>query len=330
LVVEIETKQIMKMENTKADNSTLFTKAIATWVLGLCLVGAIAMGTYEYNKASEAEEAIREMKVKADSLNFLKNNLQNEIESLNAQLETEMLESSEAEKALAKANEKITIQKKSGYAFKSRQQKELEELRGSKDNDIALLHNQLDALKSDMEKQMEQIPLLQNEVATLENELAKWKADYAKLEKDFNELNKRYARLIYDSPGDNFNVEVLTASNKLTTKAKKADYIKVSFLMPAYDQLNLKENETLYLSLYNEKIEPLSNWIEEANIISPDKSIPIQVHSKQIIKNAGSPQVVEFKVKVDEKLEPGTYSGRVYSKSDYLGTVNFKLRDSFL
>ncbi|SOE20463.1 hypothetical protein SAMN06298216_0954 [Spirosomataceae bacterium TFI 002] len=316
------------MENTKSSSATLIS-----WILGIGLAAAVTIGVVQNNNADASRLAEIEMKAKADSLAVMKNSLQSEIETLSARLETEMRESAKTAEELAKANEKLTANKRASYSFKSKQRKELDELQLIKDNEIAMLNtklSELNDLKAAMERELEKIPGLEENVAQLQNEVTQWKADYSKLEADFKDLNKRHAKLVFDAPGDNFKVEVLASNNKLTAKAKKAEYIQVSFLMPAYDLMQKKGTETIYLSLFDEQINPLKNWIDEVSVVSPEKSIPIQVHAKQTIDYSKNPQLVVFKVKVDEKMKPGGYTGKVYSKDDYLGTVDFKLRDSFL
>lgn len=315
------------MENTGVKNTTL------SWVIGMSLLAASAFGYYQFKDNEIVEKSEMRMKAKADSLTFMKNQLINDIETLEATLEVEKREREQSDLALSELEASLAKKKKANiYSYRAKK-KEIDELQEQKDLEIAGLNTEiaeLNELKGQMEKELERIPILENEKALLEDEVLAWEQKYASLEKDFNELNKRYAKLIYDAPGDRFNVEVLAKNGVITSKANKASKIKISFLMPEFMQEVSTSNEQLYLSIFDEMIEPVKGFEDEITIEAMGNIIPIPVHAKKTVDYSKNPQVVNFEFDLQEKLAPGKYDARVYANNDYLGTAGFRLRGGFL
>lgn len=311
-------------------NANSGATSVLNWVLGLGMAAAITVGAFQFNKAADAMDMAKNIQAKADSLAFLKNNLQNDIRSLEDELEKSILEKEKINQDLLEKEAEIKYQKNTAYGFRN---KALNELKIQKDAEIAALTGQLEdlnTLKETLDKELEKIPLLEGDVARLNEEVNSWENRYTALKQEFEEVNKRYSKLIYDAPGDNFKVEVLDKKNKLTTKAKSARTVQISFMMPAYKQSLVDGTETLYLSLFDKEVNPVPGFMEEIRMKAPDASIPIQVHATEKVDFSKNPQLVVFEVHLKENLEPGEYMGRVYGKAGYYGTAKFKLRDSLL
>lgn len=315
------------MENTGVKNTTL------TWILGISVFAASAFGYYQFKDNEITEKSEMRMKAKADSLTFMKNQLLNDIETLKATLAVEKEERERSDEALEELENSLVKKKKANvYSYRAKK-KEIDALQEQKDLEIAGLTTEiaeLNELKNQMELELERIPVLESEKAALEDEVVAWEQKYADLENDFNELNKRYAKLIYDAPGDRFNIEVIGKNGVITTKASKASTIKISFLMPEFMQEVSTSNEQLYLSIFDEKIDPVTGFTDEITIEAMGNIIPIPVHAKKTVDYSKNPQVVTFEYQLQEKLAPGKYDARIYANNDYLGTAGFKLRGGFL
>ncbi len=316
------------MEN-KSSNKT----AWVAWATGLAFAATATLGAYQYRVIENKNLDITKVNNTTDSLIIVKSNLKNEVVALTENLEKEIEEGKKTEEELAKLNATL-IEKNRELKNLRNQRTNNARAQKAKDEEIALLNGQINDLnkqKSEMEQELGKIPLLEAEQLRLNAALAQWETYYQKLKDEFQELDQKHARLLFDAPGDNFHVEALTQSDKLTSKAKKTKKIRVSFLMPAYMQRQMSGSKSVYLSLFDDKIKPIPGAIKEVSVNAPGSSaIPIEIHAVQTVDYTKNPQVVAFTVEIDQKLLPGLYKGKVYSDDDYLGTVDFRLKDSFM
>ncbi len=316
------------MENTNSNKS-----GVIVWITGIAFAATAALGAYQYTELEKRDISLAEVSGTADSLMVVKSSLNSEIATLSENLNKEIEAGKKTEEELNKVNGMLARKNSELKALRNTRAKNLKDQK-AKDEEIALLNtqiNDLNTIKGHMEEELTKIPILESEKLKLEESLAKWEMDYAALQNDFQELDKKHAKLLFDAPGDNFHVEAITQGSKLTSKAKKVKKIKVSFLLPEYMQRELSGQKNLYLSLFDEKIQPLPGWSKEVSVASPGSApIPVQVHAMKTVDYSKNPQAVEFIVEMDEKLEPGLYKGKIYADDDYLGTVDFRLRDSFL
>ncbi|MFT5885839.1 MAG: hypothetical protein ACI9IP_002301 [Arcticibacterium sp.] len=310
------------------ENRNVSKSGIAAVLLGGAFLVAAAAGIYQYQNAGELKQDMSDVVVQNEALETRQIEVQEEMTSIEADLSRKI---AEAEASAKELEELKSASKKSGvYSFKAKKRRqELENELALKNDEIGNLQGQMNKLSEanlGLKNNLEVVPVLEAENEVLKSEIALWEQKYAVLEEDFMKLNTRYQKLIYDAPADNFKVEILGNKDRLTSKARKAERIRVSFLMPAYLQKVQAGNETLYLSLFDEKIEPLEGVIKEVNLSSEKGSIPVAVHAMIDVDYSKNPQVVSFTVNTDEKLSEGSYKGKVYSKDDYLGTVDFRLR----
>lgn len=313
------------MENSKSNKS-----GTTAWViiLGTAMVAFGALGAYQYQQASEAREMYAMETSKTEELSVKKESLESEVDDLSAELNAKIAEAEAAKKELDRMNEEAS--KRKVYSYKANnERKKMLDLQKQKEMEIDSLKGELLALndiKMRMEEDLKVIPVLEEENASLKEEVRTWEQKYAKLESEFDELSTRYQKAIYDAPADNFNVAVTMKNGKLTSRAKRAQNVTISFLMPEFLQKEMKGKESLYLSLFDEQIKPIPGWIKEATINANNGSLPIQIHSIQEFDASKGPQVVSFTVPLEEKLEPGFYKAKVYSANSYFGTVDFRLR----
>ncbi|UBM60657.1 hypothetical protein LAG90_08385 [Marinilongibacter aquaticus] len=297
-------------------------------LLGVAFAAAGIVGAYQFQEANEAKDELQANKVETQELAEKRDGLENRVNQLSAELEAKIKESEEAAAKLEEMEAVEAKRKSYSYVANKKREKMLAE-QALREQQIDSLQNQLfelNKVKDQMAEELKVIPELEKENADLKDEVAQWEEKYAALEADFKDLETRYAKVIYDAPADNFRVEVMARNGKLTSKAKKARTITVSFLMPDFLQQNLKDKETLYLSLFDDQINPLPGYSEEISIDTKTGSIPVQVHAKKDIDASEAPQVISFKVDVPDGLETGFYKGKVYSKNNYYGTVDFRLR----
>jgi uncharacterized protein (DUF3084 family) len=313
------------MENSKNN-----TPGAGTWVtvFGAAIIALTALGIYQYNQTDNVRDMYESEVIKTEELNSKKDALQGEVDQLSAELNIKIAEAEAAKKELDRMSEEAA--KSKAYSSKANNERNrILAMQKQKEAEIDSLRGELFALneiKLKMEDDLRIIPELEQQNASLREEIRTWEQKFAALEADFKDLSNRYQKAIYDAPADNFNVAVTMKNGKLTSKARRAQNVTISFLMPKFLQREMKEKETLYLSLFDEKIEPVAGWMKEATINSHNGSVPVPIHSIQDFKVSKEPQVVSFTVALEEKLKPGFYQAKVYSANSYYGTVDFRLR----
>jgi len=128
--------------------------------------------------------------------------------------------------------------------------------------------------------------------------------------------------------GDAFLVEATKANRKATAKAKKIHSLTISFGLPA--DIDLEKTKEIYLSLTNEQHKAMIAPLRTATITLPDVNEIIPVHAAQTVDFKRKPQRISFGIDPGTDLKPGIYRASMYTKEAYLGSVEFRLRDSFL
>ncbi|WP_101725158.1 hypothetical protein [Emticicia sp. TH156] len=319
------------MENLTQSRRRAFAGAMV-----VALTFATAFGIFQAYRSSAISDERDRFTIQADSLMTVKQNLEEEISGLTKDLNDERDENAELVNRTEYINGLLAEKEK----IMARLNKEAEVLKGknkSKDEQLALLNNQIIEL-NDVKALMERnLTDLQASNANLVSENTEWKVKYDELRAQRDELNthiaslnKRIDEIIYDAPADNFKVEVLKTNSKLTAKAKKAHSLRVSFLVPESLKNSKEGQQKVYLTVLDQKNMPVKGSIKEVSIMRGEKLMPVAVHAMQTVDLARSPQNATFEFDLKEKLKPGTYKASAYADNDYLGTVEFKVRNSFL
>lgn len=311
-------------------------KRAFTGILVGGLAVATAFGVYQAYRSGEISDERDRFTVQSDSLMTVKKNLEEEINGLTKDLSDERDENAELVNKTEYING-LLAEKEKVLTNLNREAKNLRGQNKSKDEQMAILNNQIIAL-NDVKALMERnLTDLQTNNANLVSENTEWKAKYDELRTQSDELNAHIASLnkkvddiIYDAPADNFKVEVLKPNSKVTAKAKKANTLKVSFVVPELIKTSTENLQTLYLSILDDKNVPIKGAEKEVGIMHGEKLMPVAVHATQKVDFSKNPQNTTFMFDVKQKLTPGTYKATVYSNNDYLGTVEFKIRNSFL
>jgi len=146
------------------------------------------------------------------------------------------------------------------------------------------------------------------------------------------QLTNRDARLLTMVPrsaltSDAFRVEVSKPNRKETAKAKKADVITVSFTIPA--ELALSGMQRVYVSLTDSQRVAMVDPQKLVTIALPDQQQTIPVHAERTVNFARNPQRLSVDINPESGVKPGIYRASVFTDNAYLGSVEFRLRDSF-
>ena len=121
-----------------------------------------------------------------------------------------------------------------------------------------------------------------------------------------------------------FSVQCERRGEKLTTRAKKAREIFVSFDLADVPQAYQGEQK-LYMAMTDDKAIPiLSKSPVSATINAP--AGPVNITAQQVKEvNLTSVQRVTFVHKFDERLKPGNYVVGIYCDKGLLGSATFRL-----
>ncbi len=121
-----------------------------------------------------------------------------------------------------------------------------------------------------------------------------------------------------------FSVQCERRGDKLTTRAKKAREIFVSF-----DLSNVPEayqgEQKLYMAMTNDQAVPIvSKTPVKATINAPAGPVDITAQETKDV-NLSSMQRINFIHKFDERLKPGNYVVGIYCDKGLLGSATFRL-----
>lgn len=315
------------------ENESLNRNTILSSLLGIALAAALIFSLWQYRKSGSlfAEKTTQEAKI--DSLNAVRNGLSTNVATLGDSLADKNVA---YEKLKADYDKNVALlQQKSQLATKYRGNYDAIKAISSKNSDrVTSLNNEINDLKtvkSSMEEQLKKIPVLESKIETEKKQVTEWETKYTKLTTTYDNLTVKYDDLIYRSPADNFQVEIVKSGDKITSKAKKGKQINVTFRIPDYLKTDRSEDSQVYISIFTGENQLLPGLTEDVSSTSKNGTIvKFKAHAKQGVDFSKSPQNVTFNIPVTEKLQPGTYTAKVYSATNYLGTVEFDLRDSFL
>jgi len=203
-------------------------------------------------------------------------------------------------------------------------------LEESQKNNVALLNNQileLQGMKRSLSTQINQL----GEANTKLNSTNKVLMDKNnELEKVILTLKSNVVDIKYLATADNFRVDVIKVNDKVTAKAKKANVLKVSIRIPEFLKSIVAKNNTLFLNITNEKNEPIAGSTKQVSVKDElGQEMKVAVFDTKTIDFQKNLQKISFEYTLKEKLKPGTYYAKVYTSDNYLGTIEFNVRDSF-
>lgn len=305
-----------------------FTKNLIIGLSGVLLTVATFFGFY-YNKMEKVQTDKNSITLTADSLMAVKNTMHEELLSLTDKLSTEKTQTDELEATLATKEKEINSK---SYILRDVKSKlvAMENVNNIKVNAIATLENQINELKGIRTTLEKTFIEAKEHLLALETENKTLKDNNLALENRLKMAEEDMTKVKYLATADNFKVEVLKPNSKVTAKAKKARVINISMKMPSFLKSKEADSKPIYMTLTDEKNNPIIGWDKEVKVKDEfNKDLSIAVHKSQMIDFSKNPQKVSFNYTVENKLKPGIYTAKVYTTDSYLGTVEFKVTDSF-
>jgi chaperonin cofactor prefoldin len=313
------------------NNNTSSTTSILTSLLGVALAAAIFFGIWQYRKSGSLFAKKTDTEATVDSLSNISNSLKSNVETLQRQLEEKNVAYETLQSQYEENNRLLSQKERTARNYRGEMNafKAIDEEKAAR---LATLNQEiveLRTMKSNMEEQLKEIPVLTATVEGNKLKLKEWQDNYEKLDKRYAGLEEKYENIVYYSPADNFKVVALKANEQLTTKAKKSKTIQVSFKIPDYLKSDESANEPIYLSLTDSNMQLAQGVIDNVSVMSVQESMSLDIHATQKVDLSKSPQNIVFNLTLGEEVSPGNYTAKVYTANNYLGSVTFELRDSF-
>lgn len=156
-----------------------------------------------------------------------------------------------------------------------------------------------------------------------------WENKKRLLENELLALNEKLGTMVPRSSLtiDGFLVKAIKRNDKVTAKAKKVDELEISFNIPS--ELELEGSETIYLSLLDINGNSMTKPLITMRVGGTSTNSPIPIHASKTVDFGSNTERILFTINSDNNIKPGNYRASVYTKQNYLGTVEFSFRDSF-
>ena len=303
------------METTEQNPTTL------AWVLATLIGLGIAGGLY-WNNNRKLTTCFDQAERRADSLLSVKLQLEGDIRDLNSQLETVTDDKDYLNNRINTLHGQVNQRDHSVSHLRQQnagQTRTIQDLnqhlnhvstvRDSLENQMVAMHDKIKWQSQANEQMRNQQNKLQQRLSTLDAQ-----------------VSTRVPRSAIT--GDAFLVEVSKPNKNVTAKAKKANTLTISLNIPPV--LKLEGIQEIYLSLTDEQRKPMIHTLHTATVTLPDINEVIPVHATQAVNFAQNPQRIFFILSPETDIKPGIYRASVFTKDAYLGSVEFRLRDSFL
>lgn len=320
----------MKNEMNQSGSKNKFQAAsIVLAVLFVCAATAAIWLIGEKNKearqrqdlSSQLEE-VNVLKTQQEvELSQLRGDIEGQIaanDTLNLELETRLSEIENLKFRVHKARKQLAEGKRNSDAIREKLAK-LEELKLALENDILVLKDQNvalkstnDALETTLEEKEQDISLLNDRIAAMTQ--------------DNQELKRRlYTIAPAGFKAENFMITAEKRNDKITTKANRADEIKITFdidNVPA----ELHGEREIYLVLTKFNGSELQN-VSTRSVKVQGSDKPMNVSAADVEKlNLKDRQQVTMSFRPDSDLEPGNYNVLVYADNGFLGSTGLSLR----
>ena len=289
-------------------------------MLALLLVLGVVGGLY-WNKSRTMADRFNQEEQRADSLLSVKLQLEGDIRSLTSQLDMTTDENESLDKRIGNLHDQLHQRNVSAVRMSQQNRSRTHVIQGL-NKTIVRLNTSQDSLEKQMEAMRDKIGWLSDSTALLANQ-------NNELQQNIHELKATLSTPVPQAAtvADAFMVESTKANKKLTAKAKKVNALTVSLTIPA--ALPLEGVQDVYLSLTDSQQNPVYDPLKTTTVSLTDINEVVPVHSVQRVNFDLNPKRITLSIKPDQTLKPGKYRASVYTKSAYLGSVEFQLRDSF-
>lgn len=294
-------------------------------VAALLLLLAVGPGLFFWQKIGEQDTENQRLAAETQSLELEKAVIERQLDSLTVSYETLRTEN---EDLRGKANSTTALMEEKDAAIKkikSQNRRELQSLRKQVE-ELNKLKIEYETIISALRGENEQ---LRAENLRLVSENEQLRGANTDLSGKMDHLAKQLEEQIRKTQSarfkaTSFKVEVERRNDKLTTRARKAREILVSF-----DLADVPEEyqgiQKLYLAITTDKGHPITSDNPVKTTVQAPTG-PVAVIAQQIKSvSLGNTQRLSFTYKFDERLKSGSYVTAVYCESGLLGAASFRL-----
>lgn len=300
--------------------------------LSIVLVGSVMFDMYKNNVATDSQTENTALNATVDSLSLVKEKLSRDVETVAADLRRK----AETMEPLFKKYKEINAGIRDKTVLLNEIKSSNARLRsGARDrNDqVNVLNDQiagLNALKTRLEHEISSIPQLEKTIVVYKTVNDSLETTHTEKEREVVTVSDNIGEVKNQLTADRFRVEVLTERNTITAKAKKGKTLHISMILPEHLKKQLKEREEVYVSILDQDMQPVEGAIAEVPLSSEylQKHSPVKYHAVQ--STAINPQEIKFIIRLNKRLNPGIYVAKFHTTHQYIGSVGFKLKDSFL
>lgn len=318
-----------KNENQKSDRVNL-AKPVAILFSGLfviALIGVVYL-LVNNNKLSDTQAG---METQIEDLNVQREDLRTELQTIETSFDEKITENEELsvtleervkevealEWKLQDARKRLTNSEAENETIKSKLAT-LEEMKTELQSDIAALGKTNSDLKKVNAEIKEQLEMSNEYAMSLNAHLV-----------DMSDTNKKLMNRLYTiAPAgfiaENFVVTSEKRNDKLTSKARRTDEVKVSF-----DINNVPKDyfgdEEIYLVFAQFDGQPVAEIPTKKVRIASREPFDIKAASVEKLK-LNNKQNIEMSIDADKNLDAGTYNLLVYADHGFLGATSFQLR----
>lgn len=281
----------------------------------------LAGGIYYWDQSKQLTTANNNNERRADSLLSAKLRLEGDMRLLNNDLNTSKADNAELNSRIEETSRLLARNEASLRALQRSNAGRTRTI-GNLNQDITRLGIVRDSLTA-------QMAAMHNKINWQADSMEQLTARTSELEQ---ELKTRDAKLLTMVPrsaitADAFRVETTKRNNKETAKAKKVNALTISFSVPA--ELRLAGLQDVYLSLTDDKQNEMIPPLRTTTISLAEVNQVVPVHAVQAVNFGINPQRVSFHIDPSVDIKPGTYRASIFTKDAYLGSVEFRFRDSF-
>ncbi|MCK6694999.1 MAG: hypothetical protein L6Q97_23230 [Thermoanaerobaculia bacterium] len=293
-------------------------------VTALLIISAI-LGYFFWQKSRNMISESQERQATLDSLTQVKTTIESELDSLsmaysNLRTENESLQGKVTNTAAIIEQKEITIKQ-----IKASSAKNLEELR-KQVADLQAAKREYETIVTVLKQENEQ---LKAENARLTGENEQLKGEKQQLSGQVTDLAKQLEEQIRKTQSatfkaSSFRVEVERRNDKLTTKARRARELLVSFDLADVPQ-PYQGPQKLYLVITDDKGVPIAaKNPTKTTVYAPTGPVEIMAQQvKQVVLE--STQRMSFAHQLEDKLKAGNYVVAIYCDKGLLGASSFRV-----
>lgn len=305
-----------------SDNQNSRTYAIVVTVM---LALAAGLGFFFWQKSKNYLEENEKLEKERVALEAEKTRISNALDSLTNAYSALRTEYESLQGRVASSAEQVQVKEATIRQIKATSAKDIEALRGQVD-ELKKTRIELETIITTLRTENEQ---LKAQVAQLSSDNAQLKGANTELTGQVQDLAKQLEAQIKKTQSatfkaTSFSVQCERRGDKLTTRAKKAREIFVSFDMADVPQAYQGEQK-LYMAMTDEKGVPvMSKNPVKATINAPAGPVEITAQQTKDV-NLTNLQRISFSHAFDERLKPGNYVVGIYCDKGLLGSATFKL-----